>query len=129
MIEGSTPSIEILISSLKLLLALEDVLPMDNLPATILEDTLPHLFIVGFVLPESSDFHEQEDIVDLSRRLWRTWQTRADEPTRSIVLQNTKNALKSLITDIRSRPQFVIPYFIFLAVTRYSIGRPVYSIH
>lgn len=111
MIEGSTPSIEILTSSLNLLLGLGDSLPVDDLPAPIQEKTLPHLFIHGFTLPECGPFEEQEEeAMELSTRLWESWQARAKGNVQDIVLQNTKRCLKSLITDTRSRPQYVTFY-------------------
>ncbi|GJJ10582.1 hypothetical protein Clacol_004809 [Clathrus columnatus] len=106
MIRGSSPSIEILTSSLRLLLELGEVLPVDDLPAPIKENTLPHLFVLGFILPDCRSFEEAEEVImNLAKRLWEIWHSRADSSIRNAVLLNTKRCLKDLITDTRSKPQ------------------------
>ncbi|KIJ37270.1 hypothetical protein M422DRAFT_33818 [Sphaerobolus stellatus SS14] len=108
-VTSSAPeSLTILRASFNLLVELADRLPME-LPQKIQSETLPNLFVLGFVLPLAEEDMEdaEKKVATLAMKLWEVYPGKKD-------VDEVKKKLKELVTETYTR---VSPVAILLSLS------------
>ena len=105
LIRESLTSLQVLRSSLGLLLALMEDVSSNLQTDSLVMGILPRLFVLAFVMPHCSLNEEEMEVAGLAEKLWNCWKCHSDSQSCATVIHEVKGLLRDLLpsTDVRPR--------------------------
>ena len=107
LIRASLTSLQVLRSSLSLLLTLLQNLPSNLHTEPLLMDSLPRLFVLAYVMPRCIPNEEEMEVIVLAEKLWKCWKDHSDSQLFMTVTREVKGLLRGFLTNTDIRPQYV----------------------